>query len=49
MPETNKTDKGNSKLKGAVAVEGMLRCLSKTREDEPSEPPAKGDSAPAED
>ena len=46
MPETNKKERDT--LKGTVAVEGMLRCLSREREAENPKPEKPADDAKAE-
>ena len=39
----------DTKLKGSVAVDGMLRCLSRVREAEQPKPEETGGDAKAED
>ena len=46
-PDSN-TKEHDTKLKGSVAVEGMLRCLSRLRDAEQPKPEKTGDDAKPE-
>ncbi len=47
MPDSNSKEH-DTKLKGSVAVEGMLRCLSRVRDAEQPKPEKTGDNAKTE-
>ena len=48
MPDSDSKEH-DTKLKGSVAVEGMLRCLSRVRDAEKPKPEKTGDDAKPED